>query len=427
MKDRKYPQIEIHNFGPIQDFSCEIQKFNVITGPQASGKSTIAKLIFFCRTMKNEIISQLMLPHGSDIYEVDVKKGLEKRLRGKFLQMFGSTWAMPMDMKVLYAFREDVWIRIFLEKDRNDRNPNFAEFEFSESLKRFVEEKKGAGDYQDVDEIIRLRQEVDRFLEDEYESIYIPSGRGMITLLTDQLNYIFTSILPTTIDYCTRSYVENIMKLRPVMVEGLKGLLTEKLSITQEKIDQKKVRQMLEYADKVLKGSYYYEAGEERLRIQNNRYVKINYASSGQQESVWIFNLMFYYLLNNKKVFLILEEPEVHLYPEAQQIITQAMGLYANGGNCVLVTTHSPYILGELNNLLYAFKVPNIDGKRDRIIKSCSILDPRKTEAFHIDTGKSENAMEDNLIRNDLIDGASQNINEENDKLMELYWESQGN
>ena len=62
--------------------------------------------------------------------------------------------------------------------------------------------------------------------------------------------------------------------------------------------------------------------GEERLQVSEDRYVKINFASSGQKEAVWILNVVFYYLLNNKKTFFIIEEPESHLFPDAQKLMS---------------------------------------------------------------------------------------------------------
>lgn len=55
--------------------------------------------------------------------------------------------------------------------------------------------------------------------------------------------------------------------------------------------------------------------------------MKINLASSGQQEVVWLFNLLFYYLIEQRKVFLIVEEPESHLYPASQQTISHVATL----------------------------------------------------------------------------------------------------
>ena len=63
---------------------------------------------------------------------------------------------------------------------------------------------------------------------------------------------------------------------------------------------------------------------------------------------------------SNRKAYFIIEEPESHLFPETQKKIMQFIAAVKNNGNEILVTTHSPYILGELNNLLYA---NNISGK----------------------------------------------------------------
>ncbi len=56
-----------------------------------------------------------------------------------------------------------------------------------------------------------------------------------------------------------------------------------------------------------MNGSYRYTENEERLYLSDGKYVKINLASSGQQEVVWLFNLLFYYLIEQRKVFLIVK------------------------------------------------------------------------------------------------------------------------
>ena len=42
-------RLEIKNIGPIKDVNFELNKINVLMGPQSSGKSTIAKIISFCQ------------------------------------------------------------------------------------------------------------------------------------------------------------------------------------------------------------------------------------------------------------------------------------------------------------------------------------------------------------------------------------------
>ena len=46
----------IHQLGPIEQCELECTRFMALTGFQASGKSTIAKAIYFFRTIKDDII-----------------------------------------------------------------------------------------------------------------------------------------------------------------------------------------------------------------------------------------------------------------------------------------------------------------------------------------------------------------------------------
>jgi hypothetical protein len=51
---------------------------------------------------------------------------------------------------------------------------------------------------------------------------------------------------------------------------------------------------------------------------------------------------------------LIIDEPEMNLHPEAQAKLLEALGMLANLGVHVLLTTHSPYFMAHLNNLIAA-------------------------------------------------------------------------
>ena len=43
-------KIIIHQLGPVEHCELEINDFMIFTGPQASGKSTIAKSVFFFKS-----------------------------------------------------------------------------------------------------------------------------------------------------------------------------------------------------------------------------------------------------------------------------------------------------------------------------------------------------------------------------------------
>ena len=46
-------KIEIRNFGPVKVAKIDLNKHNqVLIGPQASGKSTICKVVYFCQKIR---------------------------------------------------------------------------------------------------------------------------------------------------------------------------------------------------------------------------------------------------------------------------------------------------------------------------------------------------------------------------------------
>ena len=52
-------KIKIFRLGPIKDCEVDISNFMILTGPQASGKSTLAKSIFFFKNIKNILFEQI--------------------------------------------------------------------------------------------------------------------------------------------------------------------------------------------------------------------------------------------------------------------------------------------------------------------------------------------------------------------------------
>ena len=180
---------------------------------------------------------------------------------------------------------------------------------------------------------------------------------------------------------------------------------------------------------KILRGMYRYRNGEEQIVLDNGKYVKMNFSSSGQQECVWILNLLFYYLLQSKPYMFIIEEPESHLFPESQKYITEFIALVSNCGHSVLVTTHSPYVLGTLNNLLYAHDVGKQNvSEAGKIIPESFWLDYRRFDSWFVKEGSIENCMdmEIHMIQNERIDEISKVINYDFDELLKLQNTDEG-
>lgn len=424
-------RIIINKLGPIKNCDLQLKDFMVFTGPQASGKSTIAKSIFFFKNIKNLVIMQInkRFFERNDVLELSTKNRLLKEIRSNFLQTFGTTWCMDNDMSIEYYYTETVFIKIRLLDD--PITPNYIWIDLSEKLIEFL----NSYDNLRLEELTYIRnngdieKKVDEIFEDEEAVIYIPAGRSMMTLFSSQLMFMYSVMnddQKRSLDYCTQNYLERIMQLKPSFSSSVQSLIKNKMELTDAKINKENLQQCAELMKNILHGEYRNVDGEERLQVSSDRYVKINFASSGQQEAVWILNVVFYYLLNNRKSYFIIEEPESHLFPNAQKLMTEFISLAKNGGNKILLTTHSPYILGTINNLLYANKISKeIDNKRlAEIINPHKWLDFDKVSAYFVEHGVMHACLDDEFeaINNEIIDGASEDINDEYEKMVELRY-----
>ena len=415
----------LNKVGPITHCDVTIDSFTILTGAQASGKSTIAKAIYYFRTVKDDILDIMIKRNSAVTASHKLYKAVTKQLRYKFLQLFGSSRAMDNSLSMQYYYSENTFIKITLKFDENAEHisPNYVDFDFSFNIKKLLSK------YNNVDiahnsSKEEISMELNQLFCDDFETIFIPAGRSLITLLTTQLNYIFTVMddeQKRTIDLCTQKYIERILRIRAVLSEGIAGYFDNKKKTSSTEIKRSLIKKCLSSVERVLKGKYIYVEGEERLVLKSGRFVKINYTSSGQQESVWIFNILLYQLIAGIKTFIILEEPEAHLYPDAQKEISELLAIFMSAGNAALITTHSPYVLGAINNLLFANLIEKHFGKES----IATIVDSAKTlpscEAFFVERGEIQSCIDKEamLIKNEVIDGASSDINDMFDKLLE--------
>ena len=60
--------IHIKKLGPLNECTLEIKQFNVFTGPQSNGKSTVAKAIYYCRSIKQDILNIMMQGGPSKVF-----------------------------------------------------------------------------------------------------------------------------------------------------------------------------------------------------------------------------------------------------------------------------------------------------------------------------------------------------------------------
>lgn len=324
-------RLKIDNFLSIKTFDWKIEDFNIITGDMGSGKSLCIKLLKF---FEDVIPDLLVLPYEQFLLNLEYKPFIEN-LKKKF---YGIFYFAPSNSKNIEKFNieyifsyEDQRIEINIQNDNNGKL--FIKSDFLEELLNMW------NDYLAVKQDNITPDgfgEVKLFLHNELQkrfggrfpiaAIFIPASRAALALG-------FSSG-----DSYLKEYNEliNVLKGFPSRYQALIS------SILKAKIRKTKDGVWLESDD--------------------GRKVPITKASSGQQEIVYVLmlleklgNFQFSY---GKDQSLFIEEPSAHLFPLEQkqsiELIVTIFNFLKEDDKHVrfFITTHSPYILNSLNNIL---------------------------------------------------------------------------
>lgn len=426
-------KISIKNFGPIKEFESEVKNINLFIGPQASGKSTISKSIFIFKSLKNKLMSFIL-----DVTDEQLEHPINefsKYLGRWFAECFSKTWRMrPFELTYHYSAEKQVDFYLkdgkvvhvkFNQKILDELNLIFAEV-------RDLNRNFSSDRYTRLDIILEresrkrsnlkiIEARINELFEEQRNSVFIPAGRSLLSTLAEQIQNIKLEV--DNLDFFMKSFVELITYLKPSFQDNLFQLIEDKQSLEGDHFDFERVELAVKIIELILKGEYRFDTNVEKIYYNTEEFIKLNYASSGQQESVWILLLIFKYILDQINVFLVIEEPEAHLYPEAQKNMVELIALLANiPGNQVIVTTHSPYILTAFNNLLYANKVGSENQEVNQIVDSKIWVDSAKTTAYLISDGGCESIFdaETQLIKAEKIDSASEIIDEEFEQILAM-------
>ncbi len=123
----------------------------------------------------------------------------------------------------------------------------------------------------------------------------------------------------------------------------------------------------------------------------------------------------------------IIEEPELNLYPTAQQgLLNWLVEKCTKGENDLIITTHSPYILSSCNLLLEAYKVaqqrPDLEDEIAAIVPKACWLNPDEFTAYYVADGTVKPITDErtHLIGGNELDAVSGDISDSFRKLLRL-------
>lgn len=426
----------INNFGPIKYFEGPISRVNVLIGPQASGKSTVAKLLFYIKMFPLWLATYTPpTSGGKNHYEQ-----FQKILRTNFLNLFGPVYHQR-NIFISYSFvnpETKIKHKITITQNKPDNYRNYLSVRFDKKLRESIENfltglerVKDSGSKGVIGSRTSRFYHADvtqkQFVEDannifaEHRSpVFIPAGRTLLTLLSGQIN---ASFRPS--DFIMEDFLNTINDIRPQVGQGLIEIEQLARKTWPQQPDALRASLAREEIQKILRGNYSFADGEERIYHESG-HTKLAVASSGQQESLWVILVAYMLILERENIFAVFEEPEAHLYPESQYSIIRLLALLANSSqnNQILITTHSPYVLVSLNNLLAAYCYGrNKPEKVADIIKRQFWININEIQAFAFSNeGTAQNIIDKELcmVKAEEIDSASQFMNTEYDKIANL-------
>ncbi|MFC1836168.1 AAA family ATPase [Thermodesulfobacteriota bacterium] len=432
--------MSIHSFGPINHAEIDVSRFLVLIGPQASGKSTIAKLVYYFLHARDEVTAWII-----EQDEPGQTKGrareLKKRLRKSFVEFFGPTPQQP-EVRITYSYGPNSNLEIALDKEHHKYiTPNFSNSIWRQIVELIYETHgklsrgpgpvfpstvgKLASEQERAALLKHVRSRCNDIFGIDKELFFIPAGRSLLSTLAEQIQ----SIRPHLLDYPMRQFVETVNNTKVYFDRSLDDMVRERQALSQAELDFPAIRKARRYVEKVLQGEYRYDREGGKLFVDSNTFTKISYASSGQQEVLWILLSLFLLVLDGSPTLVFIEEPEAHLFPQAQNDITKFVAFVFNEIGCdFLITTHSPYMLSCINNLLYARDL----GMRGQgpavgnIVAEDLWLSPVDVSGYFVVNGSVDPILVPDIpaLKSELVDSASEAISDEFEKLLSLEREA---
>jgi predicted ATPase len=345
----------------------------LLIGEQASGKSTIAKLIYFFQTLPDALYEGAVTTLQKGTARLDFYQEIHNIASRKFSETFG-LFPQHDGFSIRFEYGNGHYLEIIQGQDRLPRAG--FEIQFAGGIFDAIQEYWNADrvDKGTDEKNLRhtLRQQIDNlFFRSTTAHTYLIAGRSNVVAYPEYFERIVQTELEKLFEDEVRE--EEFEKRQRLgnerllfqFVEWSKGIRNNFKNngqtftgVARSLENIPALRLIEQISGNILKGNYISSEAGEMIQTQIGRQnVQLKDASSGQQEVLRLLQGIFLAIgLRNRKEFFVVEEPEAHLYPLAQKELINAYAVFLNTipAGRLIITTHSPYILACVNILLMA-------------------------------------------------------------------------
>ncbi len=415
--------LRIKNFAGIKDAQIELSRMNVFIGPQASGKSVCAKLLFYFK----EIIRRTEFGRESD--KLNTQRQIDHQ--NLFLRYFpASAWSKGL-FEIEYTFGA---LSIAVRRQASTSAKLYVAYskhyhQFIRSERKAIKNALNSRTDEDKSRSgltlvfrnlkAKLAQEFGPILANE--NYFIPAGRSFFSSL--ELS-VFTLIASD-------------IKIDPFLSEFGQRYTNARRAYSFHSDEQKEARVLSSFMGRLVCGTYKRIRERDYILTNDGRQVPVENSSSGQQEVLPLVLVVSEIAEDEKRAgrsTLFVEEPEAHLYPTAQREIVHLLAAVTDlasdeTSSQYVITTHSPYILSALNNLMYGAQLAALSpDKRARVVQvlgEAVLVPAENVRAYAFGEGQVQSIIdaETGLVRATILDSVSNELAKEFEALVDIEFE----
>ena len=389
----------VKNFGPIHEAELDLRKVTVLIGPQASGKSALAKLIsIFSDVLFNEFT------FSNKIKEFNIQPFLSEETYITFVHHeFLTSYRKGNANKKITSSRLDYTVK---EHDKLK-----DEWLYGGSKKSTKLGARATGSTN-----IFKKSSRDRLLlRDAWLSIslklrdispqaqYFPAERTMVAILSTTLYRI----------------EEGGATIPEFLIDFANAFEIAKGHVSNLNIP------FLNVTHKISNGT-------SKVILNNNSEINLSDSATGFQSSIPMALIIEQLQEASANNLFIIEEPELNLYPTTQKkLVEYLIEKCTHGDNRLIITTHSPYILTALNNCIQAHNVAKLHPENaeevNKLVPPQYQIAYEDVAAYYVGGGTVKSIMNEEfqMIDANALDDVSEELSVVFDKLLDLKYQNQ--
>ena len=374
-------QLIVKNFGPINDATVDFKRVTVFIGPTGGGKSTLAKLAAIFRDV-DFYAAQEDAGYIFAYYALESffnRKSELQLMRGKYgVKVKGKKITFDPNTNRLIKSQSDAAVTAFSKRS------SLKSGNISKMLK--IASKTSNANEEDISEI---QKDVQSFADKLIEETGI-----------ELLRLIFSKIF----HYTAPAYIPSERIFVSALNNSWTGLLRDDIGLPPALLtfanNYAQFRTLIsKLALPMFRTSYVHRKGNDFITVDETKsLLELHETASGIQSTTPMLVVLEYLSRNTEQAqSFIIEEPELNLYPTAQQgLLNWLVEKCTQGENDLTITTHSPYLLAHFNTLLFAHQVAHNHPERAdevaKVVPRESWIDPREFAAYHVE-GQQENGV----------------------------------